>query len=170
MCTPRSRILFILLVLVVSAGCESVDLQAGEITEPSAALSPSEVVSAQLRALSESGEGEDGIETAYRFASPSNRENTGPLENFRTLFDNPVYEPMVGHREAEVFSPTVQGDLAIVPVSLTDDEGSVVDYVFVLTRQQEEPYENMWMTDAVQIHSPENPDTEMVPDSQSPSV
>ena len=148
-------------LMIAGAGCGSVDLESNEVTEPAPSLSPAAVVSAQLRALSRSGEGEDGIEIAYRFISPSNRETIGSLEEFRALFDDTLYGPMLGHRDAEVFAATVEGDLAMVPVRLIDDEGEEVDYLFVLIRQREEPYKRMWMIDAVQIHSPDDPDTKM---------
>ena len=53
-------------------------------TEPSAELAPEEVVAAQLHALRQNDPAnrDAGIRIAFRFASPGNRQVTGPIERF----------------------------------------------------------------------------------------
>lgn len=52
-----------------------------------------EVVRTQVEALGENDTPYEGagIEAAFNFASPRNKEATGPLDRFRRLFDTPVY-------------------------------------------------------------------------------
>lgn len=157
------RAAFVSLIAALSlVTCESIEPpDAQRVTEPDAALSPVQVIEAQLDALRRNRDDNEGIAIIYNFASPANRERMGPLERFRRHFDNSAYAPLLNHREFEVYAPTVVADLAVVPVRVIASDGEQVDYVFVLTRQQEEPYESMWMTDEVQIHSPDDPDSEL---------
>ena len=90
-----------------------------------------------------------GIQAAFNFASPSNREATGPLNRFRTLFDTPMYGPMIDHVAAQFSDVQQEGRTARVGVILTTSEGERVGYLFQLTLQDAPPYENCWMTDAV---------------------
>ena len=54
----------------------------GETLVPDPALSPGDVVRIQLEALRRNDEQDRGIAVAFRFASPANRTNTGPLSRF----------------------------------------------------------------------------------------
>lgn len=131
--------------------------------EPAPDLSPEDVVRAQLNALRDNGPDHDGIERTYQFASPANRRATGPLERFIALFRNPDYTPMLNHESADIDEVSVDGDRAVIPVTITQIDGSAFDYVFVLSEQTEEPYEDMWMTDAVLFEgstAPIDPDPE----------
>lgn len=151
----------VLAILAMLGSCETLQPPDSQrITEPNPSLNPVQVVEAQLDALRRNRDDDEGIRITYNFASPANREETGPLDRFRTLFESPVYAPLLNHREFEVYAPSVYEDLAVVPVRVIASDGEQVDYVFILTRQQEDPYENMWMTDAVQIHSPDDSTSE----------
>jgi len=121
------------------------------IPAPSPDLSPSKVVQVQVQALGANDSPEEGagIRAAFNFASPSNREATGPLPRFRTLFDNPAYQPMLNHQFAEYSDVQRSEDMARVGVILITAAGERVGYLFQLTLQTRPPYENCWMTDAV---------------------
>lgn len=141
----------------VIVSCLSLNPAGIAIIEPAAALGPADVVEAQLDALRENTDENEGIATTFRFASPQNRDAIGSLESFIELFESPLYLPMLNHEEVQIFAPSVQGDLALVPVALRSKDNRRIDYLFILTRQRETPYDGMWMTDAVQIHSPNDP-------------
>ncbi len=131
--------------------------------QPRVGLEPEDVVRIQLEALKTNGPANEGIARTFRFASPANRAVTGPLERFALLFRSPAYQPMLNHVTSVVYSPVMDSGLALVPVTLTQSDGSEVDYMFVLSRQTMEPYEDMWMTDAVQYQGaviPADPDPE----------
>jgi hypothetical protein len=83
---------FLLLVWVSVSGLAQVaDLM------PRPELSPEQVVQYQIEALQHNDEPklDTGIERAFRFASPSNKQMTGPLEKFIRIVKSPVYSPMV---------------------------------------------------------------------------
>ena len=131
---------------------------------PDSTLSPAEVVRLQVQALGQNDTPYDGagIEAAFNFASPANKETTGPLSRFRTLFDTPQYGPMIDHEGATYSEPKIEDGVAQVGVMLTTEEGTRVGYLFQLSRQTTPPHEGCWMTDAVQrVPVPEGEGTEI---------
>ena len=124
---------------------------AAAVPSPAPDLSPQKVVQVQVEALGSNDTPTEGagIQAAFNFASPSNRKATGPLDRFRTLFDTPMYGPMIDHVGAQFSGVQQEGRMARVGVILTTSEGERVGYLFQLTRQDAPPYENCWMTDAV---------------------
>ena len=118
---------------------------------PSPEYAAEEVVGIQMRALGKNDSPREnaGIEITFRFASPSNRKVTGPLDRFQNLFLNPAYKPMINHSQLEVGVATYEGDSATVPVLVIDSNGGSSGFMFSLTRQTVPPYEDCWMTDSV---------------------
>lgn len=149
-----------LLVAAFFAACGTIPAPDPTITEPDPNLNPVDVVRAQLDALRAPGDERQRIEIAFRFISPARRREIGTVDRYAELFEQGANFALLNHREADVFRPTVRGDLAIVPTSVVAADGERVDLVFVLIREREEPYENMWLTDAIQVHSTEDPVSE----------
>ena len=118
---------------------------------PDPVYTPGEVVGIQMRALGHNDRPYEnaGIELAFRFASPLNRQFTGPLEQFTTLFENLVYKPMLNHVELEMGEGVINSSNAQIPVVITDATGIRAGYLFNLTRQSSEICNDCWMTDAV---------------------
>lgn len=118
---------------------------------PHPALSPEDVVRAQLRALAQNDVpyANAGIEYAFRFASPGNKRNTGPLERFTQLLHNPTYLPMLNHQDPRYGETQIEEDQAWQSVILTSEGGEQAGYVFVLRRQQTGSCQNCWMTESV---------------------
>ncbi|MFP4644457.1 MAG: DUF4864 domain-containing protein [Spirochaetales bacterium] len=130
---------------------------------PAEDLEPREVVRIQLDALRDNGPDNDGIEKTFSFASPANRESTGPLDRFADLFRSPAYRPMLNHESSEVREVVANDDVAAVSANISRADGSTHEYLFILSKQSDPPYEDMWMTDAVQYGgagSPGEPDPE----------
>lgn len=119
--------------------------------KPDPKLTPEEVITIQLEALRDNDkpEKDSGIARAFEFASPGNRAATGPLDNFIQLVKSPAYRPMLNHRRVERGQIRVLGDEARQRVTLTDARGRRITYIFVLSKQQDEPYAGCWMTDSV---------------------
>lgn len=119
---------------------------AGAAAGPTPELSPAEVVQAQLSALKRGGEAD--LRAVFAYASPPNREQTGPAERFARMLRE-GYAPMIGHRSAEL-APTFQmAEEAIQPVLLVDAEGREHRYLFLLGRYDVPGCEACWMTDGV---------------------
>ena len=146
-----NRILTVLLS-ILPALVFAIDL---ELT-PNPSLKATEVVEFQLDALRHNQSGE-GIEATFRFASPANKSQTGPLARFSRLFDNPQYGPMLNHLSADVELLKSTADAASVGAALVDANGSVFWYQFDLSKQYLPDCDGCWMTDAVyRIEEPGN--------------
>lgn len=119
---------------------------------PNPKLKPEEVVGVQLEALrrNDSPATDDGIKTAFRFASPENRAATGPVERFIRLVKNPLYRPLLNHRTAKRDPVVVAGDVAQQRVMVTSADGEEVIYKFTLSKQKAGEYKDCWMTDGVE--------------------
>ena len=117
---------------------------------PRSGLSPGDVIRIQIEALRHNDEQDRGIEVAFRFASPANRENTGPLSRFVRMIKQGPYALMLDFREASYGSVEVREDRARQRVTLTGPRARV-SYWFYLSRQSEAPCADCWMTDAVLV-------------------
>lgn len=124
---------------------------AGASPHPAPTLSPTEVVTVVLNALKHNDDPEPdaGIATAFEFASPANREETGPLRRFALMIKNPAYRPMIGFRSAIRGRIEMDGDRARQRVVIVGRDGVQVTYMFLLSKQSDGPYANCWMTDGV---------------------
>ena len=120
----------------------------GDRLVPRPGLSPGEVIRIQLEALRNNDEQDRGIEVAFRFASPANRESTGPLPRFIRMIRQGPYALMLGFREASYGTVEVREEVARQRVTLTGAR-SRVSYWFYLSRQSKAPFAGCWMTDAV---------------------
>ncbi|OED43025.1 hypothetical protein AB833_04815 [Chromatiales bacterium (ex Bugula neritina AB1)] len=136
----------LLLALVASFQCAAFDLN----LQPNPALTPTEVVTYQLKALQENTNG-DGIAATFRFASPANKSVTGPLKKFSGLFEVARYQPMLNHRTADVKLLHKDETSAELRASIVDGKGKLHWYRFRLSRQLRSEYYNCWMTDAVML-------------------
>lgn len=121
-----------------------------EALVPDPALSPAEVIRIQLEALRHNDDQDRGIAIAFRFASPANRANTGPLPRFIAMIRQGPYALMLDFREAAYGPVETVSDRARQRVTLTSARESVT-YWFYLSQQSEAPYADCWMTDAVYI-------------------
>lgn len=120
------------------------------LIQPIPELSPEQVIRLQLRGLQRNRERDNlGIAAAYAFASPANKMNTGPLERFARMLKNPLYRPMLNHRQAYFEPVKVENEDAQQRVILIDQENNPNVYLFTLSLQKYAPYWNCWMTDGV---------------------
>ena len=118
---------------------------------PRPEITPEQVVQFQVTALQHNDDPQTdaGIERAFRFASPSNKTATGPLEKFTQIVKSPAYSPMLNNVSSSIVGSDVEGDKAKVAVKVFGATGRPVTYIFVLSKQSEGEFSNCWMTDAV---------------------
>jgi len=115
---------------------------------PDPRYTPDEIVRIQMEALQRSD-----IEVTFRFASPANKSQTGPLDRFAQMLESPAYKPMLGSLSIEYYRLEKNQNYARQRVRLIGRGGEEVVYVFYLSKQTDAPYENCWMTDAVRVES-----------------
>ena len=116
---------------------------------PEPKLKPNDVVRLQLLAMQQNDESDIGIEVTFRFASPANKKQTGPLQRFIKLVRNPSYRPLLNHTNATFLDLTVEDDFAVQEVVITTSNGERIGYRFRLTIQKGPVYPGCWMTDSV---------------------
>ena len=119
--------------------------------KPDPTLSPEAVIDAQLAALEHNDEPhpDAGVEAAYRFASPENKQQTGPLDRFTRLLHNPLYEALLNAKAYHRAPIQVAGNRARQYVTVVTPEGEEVLYLFMLKKQSQGEFEGCWMTNAV---------------------
>ncbi len=126
--------------------------------EPNPQLAPADVVRLQVEALRADGAGRVDVAQCFALASPANRLTTGPLARFAAMIEAPAYRPLMTHRIALFGTPVVHGDVATALVTVADPGLPTVAYRFYLSKQQESPYDDCWMTDAVIRTAANEPD------------
>jgi len=90
----------------------------------------------------------EGINTTWQFASPSNRDLTGPYSNFvRTIESG--FEPLLNATGVRYGPLDRDGDTASQPVTVVDANGTTTSYRWTVEKQSDAPYEGCWMTAGV---------------------
>ena len=116
---------------------------------PDPKLKPNDVVRLQLLAMQQNDDSDFGIEVTFRFASPANKKQTGPLKRFISLVRNPSYRPLLNHINATFIELTVEEVFAVQDVIITTSNGERIGYRFRLSIQKGPLYPGCWMTDSV---------------------
>jgi hypothetical protein len=116
---------------------------------PDKRLTPEQVVRFQMEALQHNDvpKPDSGIAITFGFASPENRQATGPLEHFTQIVKSPAYLPMLTCKKI-VYEPVVtNGETASQRVRIIAADGARITYVFLLSLQKEGEYAGCWMND-----------------------
>jgi len=140
-----------LLLAAASVSSAQGDVDESRLTAslvPSPELTPQQVVQIQLTALRHNDSRNRGIEVAFRFASPSNKLQTGPLPRFIRMIQQGHYSLMLAYDNVDYDRVEIAEDFARQRVTLIGS-GVVVAFEFYLTRQTEGACIGCWMTDAV---------------------
>ena len=133
-----------------------VTAMAGNVPGP--ALSPGDVVSAQLRALAgDDAAHHDGIRRTFLFASPGNKLVTGPEQRFVELVQTPAYAPLLGSRRFRIRDERRDGDSYQAVAEVVGRDGRTRLFGFQLGRQADGPLKGCWMTEGVTPLQPAPP-------------
>jgi len=137
-------------------GNVSVDANRSAVTQPrvlemrpNCERPPGLVVHIQVLALQNNDPAtNEGINTTWQFASPSNRDLTGPYSNFvRTIESG--FEPLLNATGVRYGPLDRDGDTASQPVTVVDANGTTTSYRWTVEKQSDAPYEGCWMTAGV---------------------
>ncbi len=124
------------------------------ILQPSPDLSAEDVVSIQLKALSESENNPDtnsGVARIWAFAHPANRAATGPLPRFTLMLKSPSYKDLIGHRAHHLRQISMTEDKAHFAIKITSSDGDLLGYSWHLAKVKSGTYQGMWMTTGVAL-------------------
>ncbi|MHC3379027.1 DUF4864 domain-containing protein [Haloarcula sp. H-GB5] len=137
-------------------GNVSVDANRSAVTQPrvlelrpNCERPPGLVVHIQVLALQNNDpKTNEGINTTWQFASPSNRDLTGPYSNFvRTIQCG--FEPLLNATGVRYGPLDRDGNTASQPVTVVNGNGTTTSYRWTVEKQTEAPYEGCWMTAGV---------------------
>ncbi|MEO8268488.1 MAG: hypothetical protein ABI557_02135, partial [Aureliella sp.] len=116
---------------------------------PKPSLTPEDVVREQVESLRGGVANSEALMTCFSFASPSNRELTGPFQRFAKLVNAEPYRQIGVCREYQIGRAMFEGSAAHVLVSILSDDGQGLAFEFLLSKQSNSPYRDCWMTDGV---------------------
>ena len=124
------------------------------VLQPSPELSPEDVISIQLKALSETEnnpETNSGVARVWAFAHPANRIVTGPIARFTKMLQSPPYRALIGHRSHHLRQVELTDDKALFAVKVTNGDGDIFGYSWHLGKVGSGDYRGMWMTTGVSL-------------------
>ena len=118
---------------------------------PNAELKPGDVVQIVINALASNDYPfpDAGIATTFNFASPSNKRQTGPLQNFTRILKGPTFKQMINHRDSTLSEVILEEDRALRLVQIISANNETLYFAFRLKLQQQGIYTGMWLTDSV---------------------
>ena len=141
---------------------------------PSPTLKPEEVVRLVTEAMgrNDSPAADTGIATAFAFASPGNKQVTGPLARFTPMVKSPMYDPLINYATIEYAPIRVEGDHAEQLVKVSDVDGMPAQFMWILTRQADGEFKGCWMTDGVTRLGiePTPPDPKQRQEQEAPEI
>ncbi len=119
--------------------------------QPDKAFTPSEATAVQLEALRRNDVPfqDAGVNTNYQFASPESKKVIGGLKRYKSLFDGPLYGPLLDHKSAKLGEIKIEKDTAKQIVFVTARDNRIVGYEFLLSRQKKGRFAGCWMTDKI---------------------
>ncbi len=143
------KVFFLFLLLNALPSCRHEVIRTSD--QPRQDLSPVEVVVSQLVALQTNDQPvtDHGITVAFAFASPQNKNNTGPITRFKAMLQSDPYKPLIDHQEYKVSKHFIEKDKAQFFVEIISKEGKTLHYLFDLLLVDETPYQGFWMTASV---------------------
>ncbi len=116
---------------------------------PSPELTPRQVVWAQVQSLRDSVTEPDKVKICFEFASPENRQLTGPIERFASMVATAPFDRLANSEKFELGPTEYFNQRAAVPVMTIDQEGNHLVFQFMLRQQEQSPYQGCWMTEGV---------------------
>ena len=119
-----------------------------DLVQPSSDFPPEKVVALQVEGLADTANSA-GIQQCFVFASPSNKQMTGPLTRFAAMLHQPPYNALLDHEVLLIGKPVVKDENATVVVTVLDSHDEIRVFQFLLSKQHGKDIEKCWMTDAV---------------------
>lgn len=144
--TTLAFVAFLALTLPAAAG--------SPVLQPNGDLSPEDVISIQLKALSDAENDpltDSGVARVWAFAHPANKVVTGPLPRFTQMLKSKPYRALIGHRAHHMKQVSLTADKAHFAIKVTDRDGDVFGYSWHLGKVGAGDYQGMWMTTGVSL-------------------
>ena len=93
---------------------------------------------------------DNGIKQTWEFAHPNNQNNTGPLENFKTMLKGKSYSMLLNHSEHQVVEMYLSENIATYEVTVLDVEKKYYKFKWQVEKYNKDgPLKDCWLTTAV---------------------
>ena len=125
-----------------------------DLVKPGIGIKPYQVVKIQLSGLMKNDEPniDNGIKQTWEFAHPKNKNNTGPLENFKIMLKGKSYSMLLNHSEHQVIETYLSDDIATYEVIVLDDEKKYYKFKWQVEKYNiDGPLKDCWLTTAVSL-------------------
>ena len=124
---------------------------------PNNSILPAEVVKIQLVALMNNDKKfeDSGIEQTWNFAHPNNKENTGPLPNFKMMIKGNSYQMLLNHLSHTITELGSSDNWAQFEVIILDKEKIYHKFNWQVEKfTMEGPLQDCWLTTVVSTPIP----------------
>ena len=128
-----------------------------ELIKPNNGIEPYQVVKIQLRSLKKNDDPtkDNGILQTWEFAHPSNQENTGPLDRFKTMIKGKSYGMLLNHLDHKVVEIKSTDLRAFFEVTVLDKDKTYYQFNWTVEKYTiEGPLEGCWLTTMVSAPIP----------------
>ena len=128
------------------------NISSADLIKPNTNLDPFEVLMIQLNSLKNNNKPykDAGIEQAWEFAHPNNKEITGPLGKFREMIYSENYKILISHENSEITILKENKDISIYKVIVLTENKEKYYYIWQIEKVLlEGNFKNCWMTTSV---------------------
>ena len=147
----KSKIYFLIISFLITLNANA------ELVKPNNGIEPYQVVKIQLRSLKKNDDPkkDNGIEQTWEFAHPSNQENTGPLNRFKTMIKGKSYMMLLNHLDHKVIEMKSTDLRALFEVTILDKDKAYYKFNWTVEKYTAEgPLKGCWLTTMVSAPMP----------------
>ncbi len=128
------------------------NISIADLIKPNSTLKPLDVLEIQLNSLKNNNNPykDAGIEQAWEFAHPSNKELTGPLTKFKKMIYSESYKILISHENNKTIALKETTNKFIFKVYVLSKDKKKYYYIWQIEKVEKEgKFKDCWMTTAV---------------------
>tara|TARA_Y100000590_G_C15008733_1_gene746734 strand:+ start:44 stop:505 length:462 start_codon:yes stop_codon:yes gene_type:complete len=128
------------------------NISIADLIKPNSTLKPLDVLKIQLNSLKNNNNPykDAGIEQAWEFAHPSNKELTGPLTKFKKMIYSESYKILISHENNKTIALKETNNKFIFKVYVLSKDKKKYYYIWQIEKVEKEgKFKDCWMTTAV---------------------
>ena len=128
------------------------NISIADLIKPNSTLKPLDVLKIQLNSLKNNNNPykDAGIEQAWEFAHPSNKELTGPLTKFKKMIYSESYKILISHENNKTIALKETNNKFIFKVYVLSKDKKKYYYIWQIEKVEKEgKFKNCWMTTGV---------------------
>ena len=135
----------------------SLTISQADLIKPSSNIEPYQVVEIQLKSLQKNNSPtiDNGIEQTWKFAHPSNKKSTGPLDRFKNMLKGKAYKILLNHLDHEIIQINQANSVVLFEVRVLGQDKSYYKFKWQVAKYKKEgPLKDCWLTTMVSAPMP----------------